>query len=415
MPRPTLTDKPARKRERLIDDGKFTWPIAPLTRAVDLVKSCLLPQPFVPVLSHIWATGAVLLAYNDVQAIEVLHVTPFSCAIPGDLLAKILSGVRDEERLTAEHTHNALVLRHGHSKAELATLPPTDFLFSLGDWHETVAEDLAGQQDAVQFSLPLNAPVVEGLQKCLLSIGGNPMFPSQMGVTIVLGPEGTTFYSTNNASLAQFVIPSPKPSKRRSQPLGRAILPSLYCQQLVDLAGKLSLDQEDDAGGTLAVGSKYALARWPGGVRAFSKLLIDERPFDFPTMFAKHVPAGRGPAFVEIPEAWGRALDRAALIQAGELEKSVHVTYKHARATVDAASGPGHRIVEQVEFAEPVGAGEFHVDPILLRRLSEGTTHLAFLPTCVALSGGSLLSLISHNMAAQAPAAATPDEEEEAA
>lgn len=240
-------------RKQLVDD-------------LSLVKPALGRGAFVPVLSHFCFDGETVTAYDDVVAITVRCRVPVECAVPADLMLKMLASFKSNDvRMDLENSN--LVMICGDSKVKFPALSPDSFIFKRGDAFK-------GKSN---FSIDVDSDFISGIQSCLVSVGADPAHPEQLGVTILSGEEVVGMYSTDNLTLSTYDITG------FDVPAGvNVILPTAFCKNLIALYD--------------VVKQKCVLTLYSGGWVMvtfddwgwlYSKLPISEKPLDFALVLEK--------------------------------------------------------------------------------------------------------------------------------
>lgn len=268
-----------------------------LLAKLQLVAPALAPNDIVPILTHIWFTGSRIMAYNDKIGISAPFKSEFKGAIPGALLINMLKTSAVEE-VDLSEDRDALRVKAGGAKLDLAMLPPESFAFKMP------AVDKNN-------SIPLSDKFLAAIQTCMRSVGADTSDPDQLGVTII--PEekkGVSLFASDIGTLSHVYLTQELNMDKR------VILPALFCEQL------LALTKEEKAALEIYPEQNYALAII-GGVSLWGRLVASDNPRDFFRVMDEHIPAGAKKKMVEVPAKLEQILERAVLLT--ETEKSATI------------------------------------------------------------------------------------------
>lgn len=358
----------------------------------DVMHSLLMAKPalgkgnFVPVLGHFCFDGEHVTAYDDSIAIQVPLRTPFSCAVPGELMLKLL-GTMVADDMDMEVVEHAVRVTCGRSTMKLPLLPDTAFLFSV---------DVL-KRKRVLGALPVNGALVDGLTKCLLAVGNDPTHPAQMGVTVCWEKDNLFLYSTDNVTMSEFWFTSDAHPDGAGAFLseGGAILPAEFCRQLVSLQSSIQAE------GVLEFTAETVIAHFPSaeGVLLFGKLIVVEKPLDFPAVFHRMMPNEKSKHF-NIPAGWDAVFMRAAAV-VNPANPITTVSCEEGTITVESKSPMGETVdVMELEDVK-VTCRPFNIDPQHIIRASKLCGLLMFQPKALVLqdAANSFTHLISHCVA----------------
>lgn len=344
-------------------------------RVLNLVKPALAAQSFVPILTHFLLKPDRVLAYNDVQGIEAGFAVGLDCAVPGELLTKILNNLKAEEVLCSMLEGQVLVSA-GRSRLKMSFLPAANFPFKFPDTPPVTR-------------LQLNPDFIRGLTKCLTSVGSDPTRPEQLGVTLTPGP---CLYATDNHTISKYKVLEADAdfTQLKDQVV---ILPFFFCEQLISLAAAYS-DQQ--ACLDLYTGAAVATV---GKARCFTKLAVDLEPLDFDKIIKKHVSESEVAELeCEVPDDFDAAFDRALLVLSGETDKTTRVTLDGKRLFLLSSSST-NEVRDQITLGKEYKAeADFLVDPVLVARGLKVSSKAAFMPKVFVLRdlSGQFLHLIAH-------------------
>lgn len=351
-----MSDKTSTNREALV-------------KIAALVRPALASQAYIPALTHIKFDGEFASAYNDISAIMVLAQVDVTVCLPGELLIKALNSFGAENIAFQESEKDkAVVLSSGRSKLKIPTLPASAFPFTLPDTKKADVETL-------------DASILKGIERCLMSVGNDPTHPAQMGVTLDADSNGNAvLYSTDNFTISRYqtksqvVLPGDSP----------VILPTFFCQQLVSMA-KAFPDETVD----LFILPGALLVEFGSKAKLFNKTLVDLEPLDFPRIFDKHCKVtGLKDRLAKIPDTWDAAFNRALLVLGGEVDKVTKVVVSDDAIKLHSTSSMGdsddsmsHDLEEPDAPTDP-----FYLDPSLVVRASKACGLMSFNSKALALA-----------------------------
>lgn len=268
----------------------------------------------VPILNHLWFTGTELVAFNDTIAVSVPHEAPFTGALPGKLLIDFVKTISRDEVLFEPHENGVKLTAPGSSmRAVFPVLPPEDFVF---DWPDKDLGPLAAFQ--------VDADLRDAMKAALRSVGKGGNYPETHGLTMVASESKLLFYGTDAQSITRALAPNHSGENDR-----RAILPTLFCQQLV---------KRPDEGGELYIYPNYAEYISPE-YKLFGRVRAAPEPLDFDTVMEKHVPASSLKAAVAIPGNLAEMLARSYVITKDEKPDTAKVTFTVADGALSIDAG----------------------------------------------------------------------------
>ena len=351
-----MTDKTTTNREALV-------------KIAALVRPALATQAYIPALTHIRFGGEFASAYNDISAIMVKAAIDVQCCLPGELLIKALNSFGAESIAIQETAKdNAVVLSSGRSKLKIPTLPFDAFPLNLPDTKKA-------------SEIVLDASILKGIERCLMSVGNDPTHPAQMGVTLDADDKGNAIlYSTDNFTISRYQAKS-KIELPGDSPV---ILPTFFCQQLVTLSKAFPEEEV-----VLVMVPGALLVEFGKMAKLFNKTLVDLEPLDFPRIFDKHCKVSSlKDRLGKIPDSWDSAFNRAMLVLSGEVDKVTKITVGeetiklHSTSTMgDSDDSMSHDIEHLDAPAEP-----FYIDPSLVLRASKACGLMTFNEKALALA-----------------------------
>lgn len=361
-----MSDKQALNREALI-------------KVTNLIKPAVSTTNYIPALTHIMFDGEWATAYNDISAISVRIDTDVDACLPGELLTRTLASF-SAEKIMFQSTGNEMVVSSGRSKIKMPILPSKDFPLKWPDLKKGA-------------ELEIDANVIKGIERCLVSVGTDPTHPAQMGVTLDVDGKGhAVLFSTDNFTVSRFQTKT-EVSLPGDAPV---ILPTFFCQQLMILAKAFP-----EAEVTVLSFPGVIVAEIGKSATLLTKTLVDVEPLDFHRIINKHVPnLGDLPDLSStIPDGWEGAFSRALLVLGGEVDKATKLT-----ASADLLKLASSSAMGEANEALDWEGGEhttdpFYIDPSLVMRASKACSSVYLGPAAMVMTDGQkagFLHLIAH-------------------
>lgn len=345
-----------------------------LLRILGLVRPALASQDYIPALTHVKFDGEYAIAYNDISAISVACDAPIKRCVPGDLFIRALGSFGGSTvALAYDDAKSSLLLSSGRSKLKLPTLDPKDFPFSI--------------PTEVAPEIILTAPIMRGIERCLISVGADPTHPEQMGVTLEEGADGAVLFSTDNFVISRFQtnadikLPGEAP----------IILPTFFCEQLVTLSKAFPEESV-----RLTIFPTALLAELGLAAAIFTKTLVDLTPVDFPKVIKKHIVSPASVDLSKIPDAFDAAFERALLVLSNDVDKVTKVETDYSGVSLFSTSAMGDSDDDiEMKLTKEV---QFLIDPALVVRALKVCTMVGFYPKVMIFGddSGSFLHLIAH-------------------
>lgn len=347
-----------------------------LIKAASLVKPALATAEYIPAFTHLRFDGDSILAYNDVTSIEIAIETELEACIPGDLFIRTLNSFKAETVAVKPSGDGSIVVSSGRSKVKLPIMKLDDFPFD-------------GYAVSKKDAIELEAGILKGIERCLISVGNDPTHPAQMGVTLDIDEEGrAVLFSTDNFTVSRYQttveidLPGDSP----------VILPTFFCQQLVALSKAfptLGVDLHILSDGLVAKIGKQATLT--------SKILSDLEPLDFPAIIKRNVKSlDIKETAIPIPPAWEGAFNRAMLVMSGEVDKATKITPVDGALKLASSSPMG--VADDTLPFDTDPDDPFYIDPSLVLRVSSlsALAHLGPQALVLADESGAFMHLIAH-------------------
>lgn len=296
--------------------------------------------------------------------------------MPGELFVKALGSFNNESVMIQSVDDATILLSSGKSKLKVPTLPVDDFKMP--------------QLKGKPYELNLTDSMLDGIKRCLFSVGTDPTHPAQMGVTMGEVKGFATFYSTDNITISRSASDT-KVELPGGMPI---ILPTFFCEQLLTLAKAYPAD---DLVLEVYVG---ALKLKVGKVATLlTKTLVDMEPLDFEDIVSKYLDVNqvkKTGGFARIPAALDSAFSRALLVLSAETDKSTTVEVNGC-ITISSSSNLGESD-DTLDWDGKDKIKPFKVDPGLVLRAAKSSGSVAFYPRVMLLASddASFIHLIAH-------------------
>lgn len=353
-----------------------------LLKTANLVKAALASAAYIPALTHIAFDGEYATAYNDISAIAVRAKLAVERCIPGDLLIRALSSFGADKVLFQEDKDGALIVSSGRGRVKLPTLELKAF-----PYHPPEPKNERGA-----VALAIDASILKGIERCLMSVNNDPTHPAQMGVTLDCDKSGNAvLFSTDNFTISRYQ------TKTEVELPGDApvILPRFFCEQLVSLARAFP---EEKIKLWLLGGALFA--EFGGEAELFSKTPAELEPLNFPGIVSKHVQLDKlKDQLFSIPNAWDSAFTRALLVLGSEDDKATKITLDGGNIHLHSSSAMGDaddQIAYDADKSDP--DQPFYVDPTYVVRATKACTMLGFTERVLIMADADLrfVHIVAH-------------------
>jgi len=348
-----------------------------LLSLMTLVRPALATQSFIPAWTHIRLADGFAQTFNDTVSISVKtklgDLAPV--CVPGELFIKTLSSFNSEQVLMQDND-TSMVLVAGRSKMKVPVLGIDEFKMPV----------LKGDP----VSVSLTDDILEGVKRCLFSVGTDPTHPSQMGVTLDSVGGKAALYSTDNITISRYATKSALKLPADAP----VIFPTFFCEQLLVLAKAYP---DDD----------IELDLFPGALRVrfgkkatlLSKALVDTDPLDFESIIAKYFDLRDvRKSLSAMPPSFDAAFNRALLVLANETDKAARVTVSKAGAVELFAKSQLGESTDDFTVESAAARKPFHVDPALVLRGAKTCGSVAFYDRVLLLASddATFLHLVAH-------------------
>lgn len=370
---------------------------ADLISNLETVKPALAVNQLIPLLTHFWFTGKRLMAFNDQIAISI----PFQADPPfkGAVSSKLLELLRVKDggahvQVIKEGESNLVVQslnksrKPGKGKIKLAMLDP-QFLFKMPSVEdESTTVDGKGK--------PANGALIdliEGVDHCLLSVGSDTSSAEHLGVTFEKDPNDerrTVLYSTDSSTLCRASIRS----TNAIQLPHRAIVPGLFCEQMLRLYRSMSEQDRKDGRASFRIASRqvrdgvtdrFALFT-AGPAILYGRLLETRSPLDFGHVMGHHLPKQFEGQLIPFPTRLRGAIERAFIVCDAQ-RKSVELKVERGKLFLSSLSD-NEEVNDVIQLSKDHEHDDIAVtiEPRFLRKASSDFDELLVAPLCVVLA-----------------------------
>jgi len=346
-----------------------------LLKLLNLVRPALSTQSFIPALTHILFADGYATAYNDVTAISVKVPVLLEECLPGELLIKALGSFNAETVMLQPGEKCVLHLTSGRSKLKLPTLAIADFPYS-------APKDKG-------HTVELTESILQGIAKCLFSVGTDPTHAAQMGVTLDTSEGKAVLYSTDNHTISRYqtssalALPGDAP----------VILPTFFCEQLLTLS-KAFPDRDVD----LHVHAGALRATLGKSATVLTKTVVDVTPLDYGMIIGKYLNVSQVKQTLNpIPDSFDAAWNRALLILSLQADRATEVSEVTEGFRLFSKSSVGES-EDVLAFEHGDIPATFHVDPSLVIRAGKQCGSIAFYKRVMVMASpdAAFLHLIAH-------------------
>jgi len=352
-----------------------------LEAVLEKASPFLMSKSFAPILTHFCFGNNKVVAFNDLQAIEVNYKSELNCALPGALLIKVLGSLQNNALEIVQKIDETL-FKSGRSKIKLATLPAEDFIFEMPD--TTGCEEVR---------LPLD--VINGLSHCLVSTSHDLSNPEKNGIRLIIEKGVLEFYSTDSITVSRFQY------KSSNVPKGNIdiIIPAVFCEQLIRLTKTKPTDVEETAFVDLLISTDqsnlFLMAEIDETTTIFTRLIDVEEKMDYKGMISDYEEYLTN--WSVIPKDLINIINRACILVSPEDKFITQLEAKDKSVFIDTQTSSG-KSDDILEFDVDIEPGRLKINPESLKRVLNTMSHISFIfpKTCIAFSGcnGNFLHLV---------------------
>jgi DNA polymerase III sliding clamp (beta) subunit (PCNA family) len=342
-----------------------------LVEKLERVSPALSNNNLVPVLSHYWFKGDVLLAYNDQIAISTKLSSEFVGAVPNTLI-QLLSASRAKDVEFTTNEDNNLVVKAASAKFKLPFLAEKSFdIFEMP------------KPDSKQ-ALPVDmGKFLEAIDSAMRSLKEDTSMPDSLGITLAMSGSDIHLYATNDATISYANV-KVKPYTTEF----RVVLSGNFCRQMLLIA---------KTGGSshVEIHSDYSLFVCNNTI-LFGRLIDVQRPLDFDAVIESSFPQELHKNLVSIPTKLQLMLERAIIITESKTERSkTAISIKDGIARFVSQSPEKGEVKDSVQLEAQHPDVSVTIDPRLFKAGYGWADKMLLTDQCLIMSKGDSLYLVS--------------------
>lgn len=364
---------------------------------LETVKPALSSAPVTPNLAHFWFTGRSLMAFNSTVGISIPFPTEFKGSVPSKLLdlLKVMGGGNEVDVINED---SSLVVRRLIKKAD-GTKKPGRSLIKLN----MMPPEFSFKMPPAEFDDTDKGSIMDliyGVEHCLISVSTGNLSPEHLGVTFEKEENGRiSLFATDNSTIARASIRA----TNSLQVPKRAIVPTLFCNQMVRLYRAMSKEDQDNGRASFSISSrkvreegelqKFAMFK-AGSVVLYGQLIGTKTPLNFTSVLGYHLPKRFEDALRTFPSSLRGALERASIV-CDEQRDSTKLKVERGRLFLESKTD-NEEVHDDLPFKDHDDIS-VSVEPRLLRRASD-FDEIMITKTCVILAKRKrgLLYLVSY-------------------
>lgn len=341
--------------------------------ALSKIKPAISNDGFIEVLSNFCFLKDLVYAYNDVLSIRMpLDGIDFELGVNGDIFYKLLSSLKSKEFNLEKEGKNLKILS-GKSKLKIPFIEKEKYILNI----EKI--------DKKTPCIDLNKEVLSGINRCMVSVSDDLVFPGRMGLSFNSDGKYLYVFSTNGVTISLFKI------KSKVKAFKRVVIPKDFCNQLISLGKDLKrvklFIHENHVGASsdsLFNGMYYFL---------HSKLNFTGESLDFEGVL-KRLDIKKE-LFCKIPKSFISSLERSLILQSNSSSKLVVADLKGKDVLLlntdsDLGSVKDKIVFKDCDkiFSELKGLEKLQLitDQTLIG--SKNNTHLSFNKKCILFKTG---------------------------
>lgn len=340
---------------------------ADLLEALNITKSCLHPQNYIPILTHFWFDGQSVTTYNNEQAVSVNLESDLNCTVLGKPFLQVVNTISKEEiKITA--SEEEVIIKHGRNRSKIPAMSSDD-IYTKPDISNCA-------------SLSLDKDFIKGLKLCMISVNKEGPTAAEKGITFSLGKE-SYLYTTNNDTISRYKL-----DKKILDDTFKIIVPGEFCAKVVEMSRDYPSKEI-----VLYVDESFVVATFEEKAYVFSKLKPEAESFSFSSIIEST--GGDTAEFVTIPEDFTNAVDRSSILLNNEFDKMAKFTVQGDEVTLETSTGIGET-KDVIAFENTLNIDKtFHANPDLLKKACNLTTEIGVTEAGLFLREGKFLHLIA--------------------
>ena len=277
------------------------------------VAPALSNRDVVPILPCFCFDGKEVTAYDDVVAITAPCPIPIQGGIVGRILLDWSAACRGKVLLfEPDGDGTSVQIKSGRARVKLPLLNPETFLF------KSPGKRVLGK-------LALAGDFLKTLKRVALSMGEDATHPWRIGVTLVLGEDRATLYSSDNLTASRGLVDLGIPKELQGTEI---ILPPKFVGLIGSKAGELII-------------GKSWIQHDNGERRLWSATIDDVQVEQYKAFFDAADDAADGAEPTSVPKGFSAALDRSLVLLSTSNEKHAVVRVSDGKMTLEVDSPLG--------------------------------------------------------------------------
>lgn len=280
-----------------------------LKRVLQTIRPALSSDEVIPALSCFCFDEDCVYAYNNWMCIAVPLDTGLQFGTMGESLYRLVNSLSSKEVDLYLNDDEQLVVQGGRSSYKASVIDPDRFVL------DTKSLKVA-KKGAIR--IPITESFLEGLEKCLMSVGGDIVaMPQYAGLQVKASKGKVSICSTDSVSLSKYTC-----IVRGASNFDTVLLPQEFCSQLLALKAWLKKAELVVSNTVVGVavpdvfdGERYLM---------FSKLLYKGDLPDFDATIKNHT--GGEEVWIKIPPSLVNALDRASVVLGSSSDKITKIS-----------------------------------------------------------------------------------------
>ena len=343
-----------------------------LLSTLDLMRPALSTKDLVPVFKAFCFDDGTVSAYNDTLGITAPCDVTIQAGLSGDVLLSLLSSSRAKS-VVLDVDGDVVTLKAGKTRMRLPYFTADEFLFKKpeDDW-------------ATGFKI--SKEVLSALECCLLTASQDTAMPAFMGIAINFG-KAVTFYSCDGDALSRYKFKM-KPHKLIDEDL--FIIPYEFCQTVLKIAGKLSLEQ-----GEFWINKDWVKVIFPKGFVLYGRIIEPDKEISYEDLIKDSLGEEKL-KFIKAPMGIVNALSRASVIvDRNTMRTNLRIDENKLKLHTESHMGV---VRDSVKFEEEHEGIKISINPELIHRALKVCDEFSFLENCTVLRNRNKLLQIIGNL-----------------
>lgn len=349
-----------------------------MRNALQNVKAALSTDDFIQAMICFCFRESYVYAYDNVLCVAWPLETGIEGGVPGDALYKMINSL-SVKTIEVSRDGNHFILKGGKSNFKASVLDTDKFILK--------PKDL--RIDPKAKPLKLSSSFFDGIEKCSVSIGDDPIHPQHMGITLRSDGKIVSMYSTDNRSISRYRYRS------KSTKFKEVVLPTKFCLQVLAMKEHLS-------GAFLYIGKEQVGVlsdRFFDGKRylMFSKLLYTGEATDFDPVIAKYT--SKKMRYFGIPKSFEDCLQRALIVIGSSIDRTTEIAIQGDTLDFSTLSDLGESKDRVILKGTKLVKGRHIIFTDLVLRACKTNDEASFGENAMAFKSGNYFHLVSYSSA----------------